>query len=138
MVKEKAVPGYHVFIKQKQVTQEQLLYIHSKEYLKSLESGYKLAQVAEFPLFAFVPYFVLKPVFMNPMWYQVGGTILGGELALKYGWCICLSGGMHHAYSTDGGGWCVYSDIPISIKNLFNQKKIKNAMIIDLGMLIWN
>jgi len=54
---------------------------------------------------------------MTPMWYQVGATILGGEMALKYGWAICLSGGMHHASSDDGGGWCVFSDISISIKN---------------------
>jgi histone deacetylase 11 len=30
------------------------------------------------------------------------------------------------------GGWCVYSDIPISIRSLYGQNKIKNAMIIDL------
>jgi histone deacetylase 11 len=64
--------------------------------------------------------------------YQVGATILGGEVALKYGWSICLSGGMHHASSDQGGGWCIYSDIPISIKSLYTQKKIKTAMIIDL------
>ena len=66
------------------------------------------------------------------MLYQVGATILGGEIALKYGWCICLSGGMHHASSKEGGGWCVYSDIPISIRSLGGQEKIKKAMIIDL------
>lgn len=30
------------------------------------------------------------------------------------------------------GGWCCYSDIPISIKSLYGQGKIKKAMIIDL------
>lgn len=112
MVSEKAVPGNHVFIKQKQVSYDQLRTIHSKEYLTSLETSYKLAQVTEFPPLAFVPYFIAKPVIMNPMWYQVGGTILGGELALKYGWSICLSGGMHHAYADDGGGWFVFYILP--------------------------
>jgi histone deacetylase 11 len=69
------------------------------------------------------------------MLYQVGATWLAGELALLYGWTICLSGGMHHASSNKGGGWCVYTDIPLSIKNLKIQKKIKNALIIDLVSL---
>jgi histone deacetylase 11 len=39
---------------------------------------------------------------------------------------------MHHASYKSGGGWCVYSDISISIKSLISQNKIKKAMIIDL------
>lgn len=38
------------------------------------------------------------------MHYQVGGTILGGEVAMIYGWCISIAGGMHHASSDQGGG----------------------------------
>jgi len=70
LVNEKAVNSKDCFMKQKQVSQEQLLTIHSKEYLDSLQSGVKLARVAEFPPFAFIPYFLLKWKFMNPMWYQ--------------------------------------------------------------------
>jgi histone deacetylase 11 len=132
LVKEKALKDYTVFIKQKKITEEQLLSVHSKKYLKSLETSLKVAKVTEFPPAAFVPYFLLKSFLIQPMYYQVGGTVLGGELALKYGWSICLSGGMHHAYADDGGGWCMFSDIPIAIKSLIDQKKIKKAMIIDL------
>mmetsp|Transcript_665 Transcript_665/g.571 ORF Transcript_665/g.571 Transcript_665/m.571 type:complete len:225 (+) Transcript_665:28-702(+) len=50
------------------------------------------------------------------MMYQVGGTILGVELAYKYGWCINLGGGFHHASATQGGGFCVYADITMAIQ----------------------
>eukprot|EP01080_Neovahlkampfia_damariscottae_P006001 gene6001-9999_t len=122
------------FIKQKKVTNEQLFLIHTKEYIDSLKWSYNLAIVLEFPLIAVIPNFILQSFLVNPMLYQVGGTILGGEIALRYGWCICLSGGMHHASSDRGGGWCVYSDIPISIKSLKGSKKIKTSMIIDLDV----
>jgi histone deacetylase 11 len=66
------------------------------------------------------------------MWYHVGASILGGELALKEKWAITLSGGMHHASHNKGGGWCVYADISISIKNLIDKKLVQKVMVIDL------
>eukprot|EP01080_Neovahlkampfia_damariscottae_P009916 gene9916-2238_t len=120
------------FIKAKICTKEQLLTVHTEEYLNKLSNSEYLAGVVELPPVAYVPNFLLQWKLLTPMWYQVGATILGGEIALKYGWCICLSGGMHHASSNEGGGWCVYSDIPISIRSLSEQGKIKKSMIIDL------
>lgn len=48
------------FIRQKKVTQEQLLTVHTKEYLNSLYWSYILAYIAEFPLFFVVPNFLLQ------------------------------------------------------------------------------
>jgi histone deacetylase 11 len=55
-----------------------------------------------------------------------------GELALQYGWAIALLGGMHHASWNRGGGWCVYSDIPLAIKHLLTVDRAKKFMVIDL------
>jgi histone deacetylase 11 len=131
LVKNKIIQESQL-IQQNIVSREQLLTIHTEEYLDSLSWSSTIAKVCEFPPMAFVPNFLLQWKVMTPMWYQVGATILGGEIARKYGWTICLSGGMHHASSDSGGGWCAFSDIPISIKSLMSKNLIKTAMIIDL------
>lgn len=64
--------------------------------------------------------------------YQTGGTILAAKLALDCGWAINIGGGFHHASATHGGGFCVYADISLALKFLFEGNFIKNAMIIDL------
>lgn len=71
------------------------------------------------------------------MQYQCGGSILGVELAFKYGWCINLGGGFHHASATQGGGFCVYADITMAIQyiriGLKNESRRKcRVLIIDL------
>lgn len=45
---------------------------------------------------------------LTPMQYQVGGTILGGIVAVKTGYAINIGGGFHHASAYSGGGFCVY------------------------------
>jgi histone deacetylase 11 len=79
-----------------------------------------------------IPNFLLKRYIINSLLYQTGSTILAGEVAMKYGFSINLGGGMHHASSDDGGGWCMFSDIPLSIKNLKTKGLIERAMIVDL------
>ena len=65
---------------------------------------------------------------------QTGGTVLAAELALKpeHGWAINIGGGFHHACGYQGGGFCVYADISIALKAMFDKGKIQRAMIIDL------
>eukprot|EP00918_Siedleckia_nematoides_P054872 GHVU01119816.1.p1 GENE.GHVU01119816.1~~GHVU01119816.1.p1 ORF type:complete len:319 (-),score=29.22 GHVU01119816.1:282-1127(-) len=61
------------------------------------------------------------------------GTILATQLAVDHGWAINIGGGFHHSSSNEGGGFCVYADISLAIKYLFeNRPQIKKAMIIDL------
>lgn len=45
---------------------------------------------------------------------------------------INIGGGFHHASADRGGGFCVYADISVAIKSLLKERRIKNAMIIDL------
>ena len=60
------------------------------------------------------------------------GSIECGELALKYGWSINLSGGYHHASAESGGGFCVYADISLIIASLKKSHNINNFMVVDL------
>lgn len=69
---------------------------------------------------------------LNPMRYATGGTILGAELALEYGWAINLSGGYHHAKADEGGGFNAYSDIAIAIEHVWKTHPKYTVLIIDL------
>merc|ERR1712176_355479 len=71
------------------------------------------------------------------MTYQSGGSILAIEFAHKYGWCINLGGGFHHASATQGSGFCVYADITLAIQYIrmslrdISQRKCR-ILIVDL------
>ena len=120
------------FYSPNRITEEKLLLVHSKEYLQSLKRSAVIAEIAEIPIIKFVPNINLQQGILNPMRYATTGTIMGAELALKFGWAINLSGGYHHAKRDSGEGFCVYADIPIAIKSLWRQNPELKILIIDL------
>ncbi len=50
----------------------------------------------------------------------VGGTLLAAELVAsgRYARALNLAGGLHHAQSNKGGGFCVYNDLSVAISYL--------------------
>ncbi|BBM86834.1 histone deacetylase family protein [Candidatus Uabimicrobium amorphum] len=120
------------FYTPKIVSEEELQLVHSAEYLASLSSSKNVAAIAEVGPLAMVPNMLLQSRLLKPMKYATGGTILGGELAMKYGWAVNLSGGYHHAKANSGEGFCFFSDIPIVIRKLQMQQPQLKVLIIDL------
>jgi acetoin utilization protein AcuC len=53
----------------------------------------------------------------------VGGTLLAAELVAngRYTRALNLAGGLHHAQSNKGGGFCVYNDLSVAISYLRSQ-----------------
>lgn len=113
-------------------SQEDLLSVHTKEYLSSLNHSINIASIAELGLISLVPNVILQSRILKPMKYATGGTILGCQLAMECGWAINLSGGYHHAKSESGGGFCFFADIPIAVYRLLKNKPELSIMIIDL------
>ena len=114
------------------VSDEDLTLVHSRAYLSSLRYSSNIAPIVGLELVAWAPNPILQNRLLNPMRYATGGTILGCELALKYGWAINLSGGYHHAKAESGGGFCFFADIPIAVYKLFKQQPDLSILIIDL------
>jgi len=114
------------------VSDEDLLSVHTREYLSSLNKSRNIARIAELGVLAFIPNFILQRDVLKPMKYATGGTILGCNLALKYGWAINLSGGYHHAKTDSGGGFCFFADIPIAGYKLLNKNPHLSILIVDL------
>lgn len=120
------------YYKPDMISNDDLLLVHTKKYLKSLRSSSELAKVSELSILAFIPNFILQKRLINPMKYAAGGTLLGCRLAIKGGWAINLSGGYHHAKADSGGGFCIFADIPIAVYKLRLEHPSLKAMIVDL------
>ncbi|CAM9451112.1 unnamed protein product [Phaeothamnion confervicola] len=110
--------------------------LHTPRYLESLKSPATVAAVAEFPPLALLPSFLVDRKFLMPNRIHVGGSILAGKLALEHGWAINVGGGMHHAHSDGGGGWCVYADVVLSYLHLrlAYPERVRRIMIVDLDV----
>jgi histone deacetylase 11 len=111
---------------------EILKIVHTERYLNSLKWALVLTRILEIPILSVFPQFVIQRKVLEPMLYQTGGTIIAGQLALIHGWAINLGGGFHHASGDDGGGFCVYADLTLSIKLLRIETNVTRAMIVDL------
>lgn len=119
------------FISPDEIIKEQLLLIHTPEYLKSLKHSFQLAKILEQAPLAPIPHQFLDWRILKPMRIASGGTILTCRWAMKKGLAINVGGGYHHAERNSGGGFCVYCDIPISLEILRREGLIKTAMVVD-------
>jgi histone deacetylase 11 len=114
------------------VSRQDLLLVHSDDYLKQLQQQHEiLAHIFELPCLPTISSYVINDIILKSQLLATGGTVLGCQLAFEYGWAINLSGGYHHAKSTNGGGFCIYSDIGIAVKKLCQQRKSR-VLIVDL------
>ncbi len=109
-----------------------LLLAQTPAYLDSLNSSWTLARITELGFLRFFPSNVTRNALLEPMMYQVGGSLLASTAALERGWAINLGGGFHHASADSGNGFCTYADISLIVKYLRQQGRIKRAMIVDL------
>lgn len=113
------------------LTEQQLKIIHTDRYLESLTHSDELAKILEVGLLSKMPSSLLDWRILKPMRLASGGTLLSCRKALEHGVAINIGGGYHHAERDDGGGFCVYSDIPIALSILREEKLIKRGMIVD-------
>jgi len=64
----------------------------------------------------------------------VGGAYLTACEALESGISGNLAGGTHHALPDAGEGFCVFNDQAIALLQLFKERKIERAAIVDLDV----
>jgi acetoin utilization deacetylase AcuC-like enzyme len=65
---------------------------------------------------------------------SVGGTLAAAHDALENGWGGTLGGGTHHAFRSEGAGFCVFNDIAVAIQFLRKAGRIRRAAVIDLDV----
>ena len=65
---------------------------------------------------------------------SVGGTLSATKEALATGWGGNLAGGTHHAFRSEGSGFCVFNDIAVAVHWARREGMIRRAAILDLDV----
>jgi histone deacetylase 11 len=120
------------FVRPLPVRRQDLLKLHTPEYLSSLRSPRVLAGILEVPIVRRLPAWLLDWRVLDPMRRAAGGTVLACRLALEHGVAINLGGGFHHAAAGWGGGFCVYADIPLAAAILHDEGRVRKVLVVDL------
>ena len=65
---------------------------------------------------------------------SVGGTLAATRDALDHGFGGTLAGGTHHAFRSEGAGFCVFNDVAIAIAGLRSTGFGERVAVIDLDV----
>lgn len=102
--------------------------IHDESYVKSFLEG-KLS-----PSLIRQIGFPWSQGLVNRTLASVGSTLAASRKALSSGWSGGLAGGTHHAFRSEGSGFCVFNDMAVAITALRRESVIGRAAIIDLDV----
>jgi histone deacetylase 11 len=117
-----------------EISQEDLLRVHSERYLSDLRQPARLARCLETGVTSLLSAKTCDQGILRPFRCATGGTLLASRLALTYGMAVNIGGGYHHAEPDRGGGFCIYADMPVAIRALQAEGRIKRALIVDLDV----
>lgn len=65
---------------------------------------------------------------------SVGGTMSAACDALDAAWGGNLAGGTHHAFRSEGSGFCVFNDMAVAIEWLRARGRIRRAAVVDVDV----
>jgi len=101
--------------------------VHAKPYLNDLNTLTMSPRLnrSELPL---------NREIVDAFYLACGGTVLASQLAVEHGTAMNLSGGFHHCYHDHAEGFCYLNDVAIAIRLLQKERKIKNALVVDLDV----
>jgi acetoin utilization protein AcuC len=115
----------HRVLEPEQARQEDLLLVNTPQYLARAKALSKERGLLS-------PDTPVNEEALEAAYYSVGGTYLACQSALKNRRVVNLLGGMHHASSSKGGGFCIFNDHAVAIKKLQREKKVKKIIVYDL------
>jgi acetoin utilization deacetylase AcuC-like enzyme len=122
---ETGVAGPEDFITPQPASDQDILLVHTPEYVRKLRTG-TLSAREELQLE--VPF---SPELVKAFWLAAGGSILAAQRALLDGAAVNIGGGFHHAFPDHGEGFCMIHDVAVAIRRMQRDSKIRTAMTID-------
>lgn len=111
---------------------EVLSKVHTSAYLASMKDTVQVSRITEVPLLSVLPSNLVYRNFVVPQLYASAGTMHATKIALDKGWAINIGGGFHHAHKEDASGFCLFSDIALSVLMARETESVNKIMIIDL------
>lgn len=106
------------------VTREELLLVHSGDYLCRLSEPSYVAGALCVPAVRHLPGWAIDRYVLRPMRWATEGTVVAASTALKRGFAVNLSGGYHHAKRHHGEGFCIYADAAVAVASLRKRRLI--------------
>ena len=115
------------FIKPELATEDDLLLVHTKEYVQDFMSLRWTIRTgrSELPLTADVRTSYLA---------GTGGTILACQKALDTKIAVNIGGGFHHAFPDHAEGFCYTNDVAIAVRRLQKDNNLKKFFVIDCDL----
>lgn len=113
------------FLEPQPAADEDILLVHTSEYVHKLKTG-TLGRQEEMALE--VPF---SPELVEAFWLAAGGSILAAGQALTDGVAINIGGGFHHAFPDHGEGFCMIHDVAVAIRTMQREGRIRTAMTVD-------
>lgn len=116
------------FFRSRAATDEEILLVHTPNYLKRLRTaGLSRAELEALEM-------RFSPGLVRFARLAVGGTILTSRKALEDGLAVHIGGGFHHAFPDHGEGFCVLNDVAVAVAKMIEEKRIRKAMIVDMDV----
>ncbi|MEM7455841.1 MAG: histone deacetylase [Planctomycetota bacterium] len=109
-------------------TDEQLLLVHTPEYLKSIRSG-QLSALQQRRIG-----FPWSEKMVERSRRSTGASIAAGRAAMVGGLAANLAGGTHHSFAECGQGYCVFNDTCVAARVLQQESQVENVLIVDLDV----
>jgi acetoin utilization deacetylase AcuC-like enzyme len=109
-------------------TKEELLRVHSPEYLEQLTSGNLSAAEQRRIGFPWSPQLVERSR------RSTGGTIEACRSAIRDGIAVNLAGGTHHAFRDAGEGFCIFNDSVVAARAMQAEGLVDRVLIVDLDV----
>ncbi|MGD8603402.1 MAG: histone deacetylase [Anaerolineales bacterium] len=124
LLEEGVVPASELLPSQP-ATDEQLLRVHTRDYLDRLVRGQltdKEIRRIGFPW---------SPDLAERARRSTGGTIMAGRSAMRNGVAANLAGGTHHAHPDFGAGFCTFNDVAVAARELQHSGLIDRILVLD-------
>ena len=111
-----------------QLSNQELSLAHNLDYLEGVIAGTlpskELRRIG----------FPWSPAMIERSRRSAGATWAACLSALESGRGVNLAGGTHHAYRSQGGGYCVFNDSAVALKLLESRQMIRRGLVIDLDV----
>ena len=107
------------------VSDEEILRVHSEEYLYRVVDGQLSAREIRRIGLPWSPELVARAR------RSAGGTVAACRAALLDGLAINLAGGTHHAFRDWGQGYCLFNDAIIAIRAMQAEGRVRRAVVLD-------
>ncbi len=115
------------FVTPEPVSDEDLLRVHTREYLDAIATGtpIELAQSQKFPW---------SPKLADAVRWTNGGTVEASFAALEDGVAGNLASGFHHSHAAHGEGFCTFNGLIVALEKLKAAGKIRRGLVLDMDL----